>query len=65
VDEYDSVEKILLEKIPDLLFSVAKYKLYSILSIINNYKRRVDEAKKYAALARAKCKGANFGTEAS
>lgn len=51
VDEYDSVERILVGRIPDLLFPVEKYEAYSVLSIISNYKGRMDEAKKFAALA--------------
>jgi hypothetical protein len=51
LNQYDFVEKILLERIPTLLFPVTKYKSYSILSIINNYRDRGDQARMYADLA--------------
>jgi tetratricopeptide (TPR) repeat protein len=60
VNEYDSVERILVERIPDLLFPVAKYQAYSVLSIICDYKGRVNDAKAYAALAEQ-----NAGTQTS
>jgi tetratricopeptide (TPR) repeat protein len=61
VDEYESVERILVERIPDLLFPVAKYEAYSVLSIICNYKGRVHEAKKYAALAEQNARAQTSG----
>jgi hypothetical protein len=48
---YDIVEKILLEKIPDVLFPIEKYKGYSILSIISNHKHNIPEAEHYKVLA--------------
>jgi tetratricopeptide (TPR) repeat protein len=51
IDQYDFLEKILLERIPGLLFPVTKYKSYSILSVINNHKNKPDQARKYADLA--------------
>lgn len=51
VNQYDLVEKILLERIPTLLFPVTKYKSYSILSVINNYKNKPEQSRKYADLA--------------
>jgi len=51
VNLYDTVEKILLEKIPGVLFPIEKYKGYSILSIINNYKHNTELAAHFEALA--------------
>jgi hypothetical protein len=48
---YSSVEKIILERVPGLLFPIEKYKVYSILAIINEYKHNAHQAKHYAELA--------------
>lgn len=48
---YDIVEKIILEKIPGILFPIEKYKGYSILSIISNHKYNTEQAAHYKALA--------------
>lgn len=49
--EYNEVEKILMEKQPKIVFPVEKYKVNSILSIINKYNNKVDKAELYAKLA--------------
>lgn len=51
VDLYSVVENILIEKIPNALFPVEKYKAYSILSIINNYNQNTAQASKFEELA--------------
>jgi tetratricopeptide (TPR) repeat protein len=51
INQYEFVEKILLEKIQTLLFPVTKYKSYSILAVISNYRNKPDQARKYADLA--------------
>ena len=48
---YNMIEKILLDRVSEILFPVSKYKVYSILSIINNYKGRSNQAEYYADLA--------------
>lgn len=48
---YHTVEDILKSKLSDLVFPIEKYKVYSILSIINKYDENVTQAKEYAALA--------------
>lgn len=49
--EYDEVETILMEKLSKLVFPVDKYKVNSILSIINKHKNNADKAVFYAKLA--------------
>jgi len=51
IEKYDDVENTLLERYSGLLFPIEKYKVNSILSIINSYKNRPDKAKHYAELA--------------
>jgi tetratricopeptide (TPR) repeat protein len=51
VNLYDTVENILTDKIPGTLFPIEKYKGYSILSIINNYKHNIEQAAKFETLA--------------
>lgn len=51
VEKFDDVENILLERYSGLLFPVAKYKVNSILSIVNKYNNRQDKSKHYAELA--------------
>jgi tetratricopeptide (TPR) repeat protein len=48
---FDSVENILLERLPEQLFPVEKYKSYSILAIINKYRHNAEQAEQYAQLA--------------
>jgi len=48
---FDTVEKIILERLDSQLFPIEKYKSYSILSIISQYKNLSDRAKYYAELA--------------
>jgi tetratricopeptide (TPR) repeat protein len=48
---FPSVEKIILEREPGLLFPIEKYKVYSILAIINKYNHKADRAKHYIELA--------------
>ncbi len=50
-DLFDQVESILLNRQMDILFPIEKYKVNSILSIINNYKNEQDRAKYFADLA--------------
>jgi tetratricopeptide (TPR) repeat protein len=50
-DYFDQVESILLNRQMDILFPIEKYKVNSILSIINNYKNNQDRAKYFADLA--------------
>ena len=49
--QYDFVEKMLMARIPGLLFPVAKYKSYAILSIISKHESNPEQAKQFAALA--------------
>ncbi|WP_338840749.1 hypothetical protein [Flavobacterium ginsenosidimutans] len=49
--EYLSVEKLLEETISDLLFPIDKYKVFSILAILNYYNSKKEIAKEYAELA--------------
>lgn len=49
--EYDEVETILIEKLSKLVFPIDKYKVNSILSIINKHKNNADKAIFYAKLA--------------
>ena len=48
---FDEVEQILLERQPGLMFSIEKYKVNSLLSIICKHKNNFDEAKHFADLA--------------
>jgi tetratricopeptide (TPR) repeat protein len=48
---FDEVEQTLLERQPRLMFPIEKYKVNSLLSIINKHKDRHDEAKRFAELA--------------
>jgi tetratricopeptide (TPR) repeat protein len=50
-EKYDDVENILLERYARLLFPIEKYKVNSIMSIINRDKNQLDKAKHYAELA--------------
>ena len=51
IDLFDELESILLERYSGLLFPTEKYKVNSILSIINKYKGRQEQAKYFADLA--------------
>lgn len=51
LDEYDFAEKIAEERVNGSMFPIEKYKAYSILSIISNFKGDKEKAKEYAALA--------------
>ncbi|NHM03663.1 tetratricopeptide repeat protein [Flavobacterium celericrescens] len=51
VSKYKEVEKLLMEKHSKILFPIEKYKVNSILSIINKYNNKEDEAFFYAKLA--------------
>ncbi|WP_316845787.1 hypothetical protein [Pedobacter psychrodurus] len=48
---FDGLEKILLERYSRMMFPIEKYKVNSILSIINNVKGRQEKAKQYSDLA--------------
>jgi tetratricopeptide (TPR) repeat protein len=48
---FDEVEQILLERQPGLTFQIEKYKVNSLLSIINRHKNRHEEANRFAELA--------------
>jgi tetratricopeptide (TPR) repeat protein len=48
---FDEVEEILLERHSRLIFPIEKYKVNSLLSIINKHRDRHDEAKRFAELA--------------
>lgn len=50
---YDHIEKIMLERYSHLVFPIQKYKVNSLLSIINQGKGQFEKAKKYAELAEA------------
>ena len=50
-NEYDFAENILLERSTRLVFPIEKYRTYSYLSIINNYKDNPQQAKHFADLA--------------
>lgn len=50
-DQYDYVENLLVTELPGQVFPTLKYKTYSILSIINDYKGNKDQARNYADLA--------------
>lgn len=51
LEKYEDVENILIDRYAGLLFPIEKYKVNSIMSIINKYKNRLDKAKYYADLA--------------
>ena len=51
IEKYNEVEKILLDRYEGLLFPIERYKVNSIMSIINKEKNRMDKAKHYAELA--------------
>ena len=51
INQFDIVQYILLERLPGLLFPVAKYKVCLLLSIIYNTKGKSDQAQYYADLA--------------
>ena len=51
ISKYEEVENILMEKQSKLIFPVEKYKVNSILSIINKHNRKQDKAEFYAKLA--------------
>ena len=48
---FNEVEQILLERQSRLMFPIEKYKVNSLLSIINNHNNRGDEAIRFAELA--------------
>ena len=50
-EHYDFVEKIVSKIIEGYIFPIEKYKAFSILSIINNYKGDKKKAEEYAILA--------------
>lgn len=50
-NEYLNVERMLEEKKSDLLFPIEKYKVFSILAILNHYNSKKEIAKEYAELA--------------
>jgi tetratricopeptide (TPR) repeat protein len=50
-NHYNIAEKIILDRVPGLVFPIEKYKAYSILSIINSLRNCIDKAKQYADLA--------------
>jgi tetratricopeptide (TPR) repeat protein len=50
-DQYHFAEQIVLKRVKSSMFLVEKYKAFSILSIISNFKGDNEKAKEYAALA--------------
>jgi tetratricopeptide (TPR) repeat protein len=50
-DEYDVAEQIVSKRVKGLMFPIEKYKAFSILSIISNFKGDKEKATEYAALA--------------
>ena len=48
---FDELEKLLLDRYSELTFPIEKYKVNSILSIINANKGRQEQAEKYADIA--------------
>lgn len=48
---FDELEKMLLERYSGLMFPIEKYKVNSILSILNNTKGQQEKAEQYADLA--------------
>jgi len=51
VDKCDAVETLINERASSVLFPIQKYKAYSILSIINSFRGRTDQADRFAKLA--------------
>jgi tetratricopeptide (TPR) repeat protein len=51
LDLFDELEEILLERYPGLMFPIEKYKVNSLLSIINYRKGRQEQAKQYGVIA--------------
>lgn len=51
IEKFNEVENILLKRYSGLLFPIAKYKVNSILSIINKHNNKLDKAKHYAEIA--------------
>jgi tetratricopeptide (TPR) repeat protein len=51
VNLFNSVEDILLKRLPDQLFPIEKYKSFSILAIISNHRGDLNNAKHYTELA--------------
>lgn len=58
---YPVAEELLEKKVPGLLFNIDKYKVFSMLSIINNYNSKIDIAKNYALLANENAQAENSG----
>ncbi len=58
---FDEVENILLERHSGLLFPIEKYKVNSILSIINKHKNKQEKAKYFAELAEQNANGKTSG----
>jgi tetratricopeptide (TPR) repeat protein len=50
-DQYDFAEQIVSRRIKGSLFPIVKYKAFSILSIISNFKGDKDKAEQFATLA--------------
>ncbi|HEX8017544.1 MAG TPA: hypothetical protein VF465_20115 [Flavobacterium sp.] len=50
-DLYPTAEEMLINKTSRLLFPIEKYKVFSLLSIINGFYSKIEIAKKYAKLA--------------
>jgi hypothetical protein len=50
-EEYDFAEQIVLKRVKGSMFPIEKYKAFSILSIISNFKGDKEKAQEYAALA--------------
>lgn len=48
---FDELEKILVERYSGLMFPIEKYKVNSILAVINNRNGRQEQAKHYAGIA--------------
>jgi len=48
---FNELEEILLKRYSELMFPIEKYKVNSILSILNTFKGQKEKAKQYAALA--------------
>ena len=48
---FNDLEEILLKRYSGLIFPIKKYKVNSILSILNTFKGQKEKAKQYAALA--------------
>ncbi|MDU1903312.1 MAG: hypothetical protein E6772_00905 [Dysgonomonas sp.] len=50
-NKYNAIEKLLKSKLLELVFPIEKYKVCSILSIINKHNGKLTQAKEYAVLA--------------